>query len=71
MFHLLIVNVVSQTDNVLHEREEFEHTPLVDMGYRDVTSGRDVARNVSTLFDTIVVIENYPLDNHLVPGGSP
>ena len=60
----MILNVVSQTDRLLREREEFEHTPLVDIG------GRDVARNVSTLFDTIVVIENYPLDNHLIPEGS-
>ena len=65
-----IVNVVSQTDQLLREREEFEHTSLVDIGCRDV------ARNVSTLtggellFDTILVIENYPLDNHLVPEGS-
>jgi non-ribosomal peptide synthetase component F len=56
-------NVVSQVDHILQEREEFEHTPLVDIGiYSNLDSS-------GTLFDTILVIENYPLDNRLVPEG--
>ncbi|MCU0289436.1 MAG: condensation domain-containing protein, partial [Acidobacteria bacterium] len=54
-----IINAVTRIDNVLHEREEFEHTPLVDIG------------GSKLLFDTILVIENYPLDNHLLPVNSP
>jgi len=49
--------VVFRTDKVMREREAFEHTPLVDIGsYSSVGGG-------GLLFDTIVVIENYPLDN--------
>ncbi|HLP45401.1 MAG TPA: condensation domain-containing protein, partial [Candidatus Kapabacteria bacterium] len=65
------IDAVSRIDQFLREREEFELTPLADIG------GRDAAGNVTTLargellFDTIVVIENYPLDNHLIPVGSP
>ncbi|MDQ1352804.1 MAG: hypothetical protein QG657_3110, partial [Acidobacteriota bacterium] len=60
-----IIDVVLRTDQILRDREEFENTPLMDIG------GRDVARNVSTLFDTILAIENYPLDGHLLPEGCP
>ncbi|MCU0288187.1 MAG: condensation domain-containing protein, partial [Acidobacteria bacterium] len=49
-------------DKVLKSREEFESTPLVDIKRY---SGSE------SLFDTIVVIENYPLDNRLIPGNSP
>ncbi|HLP57836.1 MAG TPA: condensation domain-containing protein, partial [Candidatus Deferrimicrobium sp.] len=57
-------DAVVQTNRLLQEREAFENTPLVDMGsYSRVAAGRP-------LFDTIMVIENYPLDNRLVPEGS-
>jgi hypothetical protein len=54
-----IIDVVSGIDNALHAREEFEHTPLVD-----------IRSDIASLFDTIVVIENYPLDNRLIPADS-
>ena len=60
-----IIDVVYRTDQVLREREEFENTPLPDIG-----SGCSCSVGVEgSLFDTIVVIENYPLDNRLVPEG--
>ncbi|HLP49195.1 MAG TPA: condensation domain-containing protein, partial [Candidatus Kapabacteria bacterium] len=58
-----IIDVVFRIDQALREREEFENTPLVDIrGYSTVDGS-------GSLFDSIVVIENYPLDNRLVPGG--
>ncbi|MDQ1351166.1 MAG: polyketide synthase PksJ [Acidobacteriota bacterium] len=61
--HEKIGDVVFRTDKLMQEREEFENTPLVNIGsYSSVGSG-------GSLFDTIVVIENYPLDNRLVPDG--
>ncbi|MCX6582597.1 MAG: amino acid adenylation domain-containing protein [Candidatus Aminicenantes bacterium] len=52
-----IGDVVFRTDKVMREREAFEHTPLVDIGsYSSVGGG-------GLLFNTIVVIENYPLDD--------
>ena len=58
-----IGDVVFRTDRLLREREEFENAPLVDIGsYSSVVVG-------GSLFDTIVAIENYPLDNRLVPEG--
>ena len=49
---------------VLREREEFENTPLVDIRSYSSLGGSE------SLFDTIVVIENYPLDNRLLPENS-
>ncbi|MDQ1352897.1 MAG: tyrocidine synthetase, partial [Acidobacteriota bacterium] len=58
-----ICDVVFRTDQALREREEFENTPLVDIqGYSPLGSG-------GALFDIIVAIENYPLDNRLAPDG--
>ena len=54
--------MVFRTDQVLREREEFENTPLVDIGSYSTVDGS------GSLFDTIVAIENYPLDNRLSPG---
>ncbi|HLP59674.1 MAG TPA: amino acid adenylation domain-containing protein, partial [Candidatus Deferrimicrobium sp.] len=56
-------DAVFQTEKILREREPFENTPLVDIG-----SYSSLGSNES-LFDTILAIENYPLDNRLVPGG--
>ncbi|MCU0285930.1 MAG: amino acid adenylation domain-containing protein, partial [Acidobacteria bacterium] len=59
-----IIAVVSQIDHVLHEREGFENTPLVDIQSYSSLGGN------GSLFDTILVIENYPLDNRLLPANS-
>ncbi|HLP49199.1 MAG TPA: amino acid adenylation domain-containing protein, partial [Candidatus Kapabacteria bacterium] len=59
-----IIDVVFQTDQAVKEREEFENTSLVDIGsYSGLDGG-------GSLFDTIVAIENYPLDSRLLPGNS-
>ncbi|HLP62841.1 MAG TPA: amino acid adenylation domain-containing protein, partial [Candidatus Deferrimicrobium sp.] len=59
-----IIDVVFRTDQELREREEFENTPLPEIrGYSSVGGS-------GSLFDTIVVIENYPLDSRLLPGDS-
>ncbi|HLP48916.1 MAG TPA: condensation domain-containing protein, partial [Candidatus Kapabacteria bacterium] len=52
-----LIDVVLGTDQILREREGFENTSLVEISR-------------IPLFDTILAIENYPLDNHLVPPGS-
>ncbi|MCX6581229.1 MAG: amino acid adenylation domain-containing protein, partial [Candidatus Aminicenantes bacterium] len=52
-----IIAVVLRTDQVLREREAVENTSLVDIGSYSSVDG------VGLLFDTIVVIENYPLDD--------
>ncbi|HLP45787.1 MAG TPA: amino acid adenylation domain-containing protein, partial [Candidatus Kapabacteria bacterium] len=59
-----ISEVVFQTDHILREREEFENTPLVDI------SSYSLMGRSESLFDTIIAIENYPLDNRLVPESS-
>ncbi|MCP4218598.1 MAG: hypothetical protein GY765_28450, partial [bacterium] len=49
-------NLVSRINGVLQQREEFESTSLVDIAeYSDVG-------HRETLFNTIVVSENYPLE---------
>ncbi len=59
-----VIDVIPGIENLLRKREEFENTPLVDIrSYSRVESS-------GSLFDTIVAIENYPLDNRLVPDGS-
>ncbi|SDD50880.1 iturin family lipopeptide synthetase C [Paenibacillus sp. CF095] len=52
-----IKEVVSYIDESLKGREAFESTPLADI----ISASRKPVGNL--LFDTIVVIENYPLDN--------
>ncbi|MGE5343500.1 MAG: amino acid adenylation domain-containing protein [Candidatus Omnitrophota bacterium] len=60
-----LLDVVSGIDRTLKAREAFESTPLVEIQrYSGLSSG-------ISLFDTIVVVENYPLDNRLLPLGSP
>jgi non-ribosomal peptide synthetase component F len=59
-----IIEMAPRIDKALREREEFEYTPLVDIrSYSPVEISE-------SLFDTIVAIENYPLDNRLTPAGS-
>ncbi|HLP62179.1 MAG TPA: amino acid adenylation domain-containing protein, partial [Candidatus Deferrimicrobium sp.] len=58
-----IAAVITRTNQHLREREAFENTALVDIGSYSNLGGP------GSLFDTILAIENYPLDNRLVPGG--
>ncbi|MCX6578639.1 MAG: amino acid adenylation domain-containing protein [Candidatus Aminicenantes bacterium] len=52
-----IIDVIPGIENLLRKREEFENTPLVDIqSYSSLGGG-------GSLFDTIVAIENYPLDD--------
>ncbi|MGE5343722.1 MAG: amino acid adenylation domain-containing protein [Candidatus Omnitrophota bacterium] len=58
------IDAVFRIDDALRAREDFEHTPLVDIrGYTELNSE-------VPLFDTLMVIENYPLDHHLLPSDS-
>ena len=57
-------DLLLRIDTFLHVREEFENTPLVDIkNYSHLESSE-------SLFNTIVVIENYPLDSQLLPANS-
>ncbi|MCP4154621.1 MAG: hypothetical protein GY757_43255, partial [bacterium] len=53
------VELVQQVDEALRQRQEYEGTSLVNIKkYSDIDGNED-------LFDIIVVIENYPLDQQL------
>ncbi|HLP44714.1 MAG TPA: amino acid adenylation domain-containing protein, partial [Candidatus Kapabacteria bacterium] len=52
-----LIDVIAAVENHLQEREAVESTPLLETG-------------AGSLFDTIMVIENYPLDNRLLPPDS-
>jgi amino acid adenylation domain-containing protein len=55
-----IVELLSQTAEMLIKREEFETTPLVEIKeYSEVDKKAE-------LFDSVVVVENYPLDVNLL-----
>ncbi|MCK4259562.1 MAG: non-ribosomal peptide synthase/polyketide synthase, partial [Halanaerobiales bacterium] len=54
-----IIALLKNIDNVLKERTKYENVPLVDI---QSYSGIDSKEG---LFDSIVVIENYPLDKQL------
>ncbi|MCX6582473.1 MAG: amino acid adenylation domain-containing protein, partial [Candidatus Aminicenantes bacterium] len=58
-----LIDIVSGVEDTLQVREEFETTPLPEI------AGYSTLGVVGSLFDTIVAIENYPLDNRLVPEG--
>ncbi len=58
--HDQINDLVMRTDKLLREREAFENTPLLEI------KGCSSLAGIESLFDTIVAIENYPLDNHLL-----
>jgi tyrocidine synthetase-3 len=54
-----IIDLLARTNETLQQRAAFEWTSLVDIkGYSDVPGNEE-------LFNTIVVIENYPLDRVL------
>ncbi|MGD2085113.1 MAG: amino acid adenylation domain-containing protein [Candidatus Aminicenantes bacterium] len=59
-----ISTLLFRIDRILHEREEFENTPLVDIRSYSGVEGS------GSLFDVIVAMENYPLDSGLLPGDS-
>ncbi|MFB6367482.1 amino acid adenylation domain-containing protein [Paenibacillus elgii] len=54
-----LLEAVKKTNEDLREREEYEHTSIVDI--------KSYARRKPTaeLFDTVMVVENYPLDQRL------
>jgi amino acid adenylation domain-containing protein len=57
-----IADLLVRIDKNLHQREEYENTPLVDIReYSEIDSSEE-------LFDSLVVIENYPLDKRLMQG---
>ena len=59
-----IVELLSQTAEMLIKREAFETTPLVEIKeYSEVDKKED-------LFDSVVVVENYPLDVNLLQKNS-
>ncbi|HLP48170.1 MAG TPA: condensation domain-containing protein, partial [Candidatus Kapabacteria bacterium] len=62
--HETLSDIVFRIDKILQSREEVEHTSLVDIRNYCNLGGNE------SLFDTIVVIENYPLDNRLLPENS-
>ncbi|MCP4151550.1 MAG: AMP-binding protein, partial [bacterium] len=52
-------SIIQRVDGALKQREPFENTPLLDIKeYHEID-------NIDELFDTILVIENYPLDKKL------
>jgi amino acid adenylation domain-containing protein len=54
-----------QLNNTVQAREAYENTPLVKINeYLEYSSGKE-------LFDSIVVMENYPLDTGQLRGSSP
>jgi amino acid adenylation domain-containing protein len=55
-----IMDLLGQIDEILSLREKYESTPLVDI------KTYSTAGNNEQLFDSIMVIENYPLDRKLV-----
>lgn len=57
-----ILDLLYRINSDLQQREEFEHTPLVDIKrYCKI-------KNNEMLFDSILAIENYPLEKHLDHG---
>ncbi|MGD2087210.1 MAG: amino acid adenylation domain-containing protein [Candidatus Aminicenantes bacterium] len=54
-----VLRAISKVDAELREREAYESTPLVDIKTLGKIDGRE------ELFDSVVVIENYPLENIL------
>ncbi|MGB7605467.1 MAG: condensation domain-containing protein, partial [Lutisporaceae bacterium] len=54
-----IQSLLEKVDSILKERDEYQSTPLVDIkSYSGIESKEE-------LFNTLVVIENYPLDQAL------
>lgn len=59
-----MIDIIHGIETVLQERVNVENTPLVDIGSYSPVGGSE------SLFDHLVVIENYPLDEHLLPADS-
>ncbi|MCP4219489.1 MAG: amino acid adenylation domain-containing protein, partial [bacterium] len=55
-----VTDLLLQVDRVQKERQEYEHTPLTDIKMYGGMEGR------GELFDTILALENYPLDKTLM-----
>jgi len=55
-----IVNALRKMDDILQKREEYESTSLVSIKEYSEIDNRE------ELFDTVIVIENYPLDTKLI-----
>jgi len=55
-----VSTLLEKIDGDLHERTEFESTPLVD-----IKAYSPMARQQAPLFDAVVVVENYPLSRRL------
>ncbi|HLP58631.1 MAG TPA: condensation domain-containing protein, partial [Candidatus Deferrimicrobium sp.] len=64
---LKIIDIISGVENVLKVRAEFECTPLPDIKNYSTLSREG---GTGSLFDTIVAMENYPLDSRLLPEDS-
>jgi amino acid adenylation domain-containing protein len=60
--HEKAADLLYRIDNTLQKRREYEHSSLVDI---KEYSGMD---NREELFDSVVVIENYPLRTRFMPG---
>ncbi|MGC5775203.1 amino acid adenylation domain-containing protein [Paenibacillus pabuli] len=60
--HCNVIEALQQLHQTVIEREGYEHTPLVAI--KQIT-GRSIN---DSLFDTVVVIDNYPLDKILTSG---
>ncbi|MCK5058017.1 MAG: amino acid adenylation domain-containing protein, partial [Candidatus Aminicenantes bacterium] len=60
-----IQHVLKQVNETLQVREEYETTPLVNLKEYSLLADRE------ELFDSIVVIENYPLNTAQIMGNGP
>ncbi|MBD8496923.1 hybrid non-ribosomal peptide synthetase/type I polyketide synthase [Paenibacillus arenosi] len=60
-----MLDVVKKTNEAMRERAAYEHTSIVD-----IQSTTNMNR-ASDLFDTVMVIENYPLDERLSKAEGP
>lgn len=58
--NLKVIDLLKQVMQMLQEREEFEYVSLADL--------KKYAGSGSNLFDTMVVLENYPVDNAAICG---
>jgi len=53
------IQLIKRTNEILEDRQAYEHTPLANIrGYSQLEPREE-------LFDSVVVIENYPLDSRL------
>ena len=59
--HEKVAELLYKIENILEKRQEYEHTSLVDI---KEYSGMD---HQEELFDSVMVIENYPLETRFMP----